>query len=246
MRVFSLVILALLSSARVASAEPSKEISRLGSQLRSDNPAATRRAERRLEKLRSEDAYDQLVSFALEHLLAGKGFGAGGDLLARIGPPAIPAIVRAYPNQSDQVKWGIIELAPDWGPVSAPLINLAIAESNHRRQGLAAWAIGRARLPHARERLIELLKSPDPLIQEGAISGLRVLHDPVAIEPLVEVLEAPNAEIPREQPIYLAPTDLHGCALQAINVISGQHFEGDVEEIRQWMKKTGGGKRKTR
>jgi hypothetical protein len=232
--------LGVLAQGPVAWGAAPSDVRSLGALLRSDDPATARRAERRLVKLKSEEAYDELVTFALEHLVAGKWFGSGGDLLARVGPRVIPAMVRAYPRQSDEVKWSMLDLAPDWGPVSAPLIELALTEPNSRRLGLAAWAVGRARLPHARERLTAFLKNPDLLVREGAISGLRVLHDPAAIDALLEVLESPNAEIPREQPVYLAPTDLHGLALQAINEITGQHFEGDVDEIREWWKKQTG------
>ena len=112
-----------------------------------------------------------------------------GDL-AKLGPSAVPELIRALRDSDYRVRYVAACALRDLGDARAvePLITALKDESEFVRY-LAAWALGKLGDSRAVEPLIAALKDEDVKVRHRAAWQLGELGDARAVEPLIAALK---------------------------------------------------------
>jgi len=198
-----------------------------------------------LQMIASEQAYDELVGYALRHLDDPTGKtklpGLGWRRLRVLGKTVLPAMYRAYSvEQPFGTRLSMIHIAQQIGdPAGFPLLDTVLTDSDSRLVEAAAEALGRVGGPLAYERLVKLLSSENVQHRVGAIRGLKLLGNPAAVEPLLDVLLTEDQHFVQWGPSSGLQTEtmLHQTAAKAIDILTGEQLDGEVARIRYWIEK---------
>jgi hypothetical protein len=148
--------------------------------------------------LRFRDAWPHgyLAARSLVHLLRGEHSDRGltrdraVDQLARIGSPAIPALIAALAAQDDAMCLGAAVALRGIGPSAAPALTEALLSGNQRVRRWATEALSskdnaNAALPV----LLRVVREDDrPLVVAGAVLALGRSHNPEAEPGLITAL----------------------------------------------------------
>lgn len=196
-----------------------------------------------LETLASEAAFDALVTYCLRHLDDPTGQakppGPGWLRLRRLGNAVLPAMARNYgPGLQVKTRLAMNFIAHQIGdPAALPLLEKALSDPDSRLGEVAAEALGSVDGAGAYDRLLQLLSSENSRHRLGAIRGLGLLKNPAAVRPLLDVLTSGDQSLLAWAPSSRDETiTLHGAAAQAIDLLTGEQLDGDVESIRAWLK----------
>jgi len=110
------------------------------------------------------------------------------ESLARIGPPAVDALIGALQHSDDDVRWKAAIALGEIGDQRAiePLIGL-LCDEDRFVKSRAASALGMTGEP-AVTPLISALREGDGNLRWGAAIALGKIRDPRAIEPLIRAL----------------------------------------------------------
>jgi hypothetical protein len=185
--------------------------------------------------------------------------------LRRLGVEAMPAVARTYslwvPERQRLVMVEVASECLDIGAV--PVIMLGLRDPSPRVVATAARGLGSIGGRGALLRLEQLLGDPSLVVRDAAIDGMRELDDPDAVRYLVRVLDATDEplendpirgsriDVGRHFPgstvvdshMLKVPRTLHENAAMTIDLLTGQHFGGDIAAIRRWLQEREGGGR---
>jgi hypothetical protein len=189
-----------------------------------------------------DNIQDVLVYYAIAHLKDPSGKtkrpGPGWERLRTLGISIIPAISRVYSKQFPfDIRLSLIHITQQIGDKTASsFLEKIIGEEEPRIVQAAAEALGCIGGTKAFETLISLLESDNEYHCLGAIYGLERLNNPKAIEPLLNVLLKEDTTVSQfNESSSGIPVTLHKAAANAIDKITGQNYNGIVEEIKKWI-----------
>ena len=120
---------------------------------------------------------------------------AAAQALARIGKPAVPALIEQLRSRSDLRRYlAILALQAIGDPQAVPPLIELIRNPKAARRSNAADALGQLRDPRAVEPLIEALGDRDKLVGLAACIALGSLGDKRAVRPMADALERDTSE----------------------------------------------------
>ena len=168
--------------------------------------------------------------------------------LAEMGPTAVPALVSLARDGAQQLVrlhavWALGQIARKVRSAVAPLASLlAHADSEVRAQ--AAKLLGELRAGEAHDRMVELLRDPEPRVRFFAATALSKVVQPGDVQPLCDLLLENNdadANIRHgavlglaglRKPQSLLPAAAHSSAAVRLGVLLAGRRLGDPEVAR--------------
>ena len=125
----------------------------------------------------------------------GRAWNEVGDDLAKLGPSAVPALIRALRDKDPWVQvTAALALCKLGTPAVEPLIAALRDEDWHVRFN-AARTLGELGDARGVEPLVAALKDEDARVREEAAAALGKLGDARGVEPLEELLGDENADV---------------------------------------------------
>lgn len=126
-------------------------------------------------------------------------------VLRGIGPPAVPALVKALDNENDDVRiQAISALGNVRQHVDLAVWRNALQDSHPNVRWYAARAIALSKTPATVDALIPVLQDPDMKVRIEAAKALGEIGDIRAIEPLIDALPNGQMDLPLKYAIGMA------------------------------------------
>ena len=169
----------------------------LAAALTDTNPAVAQRAARALGRL-GPDAADALPAL-IAGARAAKGDAAFADVLAQIGPAALPALLTELKKSDAASGAWILRTLRGFGPPAVPALIKALQQPDPALRASAAGALGAMGrdAADAIKPLFTLASSSDPATQATALRALTALQaTPAQLKPLLQAaLASPVQEL---------------------------------------------------
>lgn len=116
----------------------------------------------------------------------------GAELLARLGPDALPAWIRAHSVDDTRVRRKALEVVSSWEPLP-PLAETSLLDATRDAdfgvRAAAFTALGRAGRAQSARLVAALASEPDPFVQRAIASSLVAMPSRDAAQAVVAFLE---------------------------------------------------------